>query len=84
MECTRADVTKVLWRGGGGACGREGGFSQMRQSREVRVACDGNYRVVNIKKTENTGFLCELLITYSLEKQTYRKISQIVLHRAVE
>lgn len=56
----------------------------MRQSREVRVACDGNYRVVNIKKTENTGFLCELLITYSLEKQTYRKISQIVLHRAVE
>lgn len=45
--------------------GERGVFSQMRQSREGRVACDGNYRVVNVKKTENTGFVCELLKTYS-------------------
>jgi len=36
--------------------GKRGVFSQMRQNREEGVACDGNYREVNIKKTENTDF----------------------------
>lgn len=32
-------------------------FSQLTHSRERRVACDGNYGIINVKKTENTVFL---------------------------
>lgn len=63
---------------------QRGGFSHMRQSRERRIACDGNYGVVNVKKTENTGFLCELLKTYSRKSHLQKDLPQTVFHCAVE